>query len=206
MTFRLSGKVKAILIISLLLSIKLILLDYDYIDVLVSRILQINFEDQIYRAKFFSSMLKFPVLSVILLLASFLAYIRWGRTKILLSISAYFVSSSIVYLLSSIIFVSRPDSELIFVDFFSLKTGWPSHFCLVMGSIYGMFLFKFENQNDRNKLAIVISQIIAFLIILLAVLSRTLLGAHWISQSFSSALLGIVLSVIIFKLCQLPKI
>lgn len=160
-------------------------------DVLVTRTLQSLLGEAPTWAAFSGRTAESPAVWLTLCLAIALAIVRTGWRGALLPLLALLGAYALNALLRALIFVPRPNSELVAVAGASASSSLPSTFALVYGAIFGAVIFA---SNQRGAISTAAAVFAAGLIVA-GTSARVVLGGHWISQVLASLLLAFSLVI-----------
>lgn len=185
---------------ALLLGVKCLLLEYDYLDVFITRQLQELFEDRTRWAEHLTSTAKWPWILLNLGLALGLTQLRFGVRYLPAIPISYAAAFGLDQFFKLFVYVHKPDSELVYVSYFSKASGWPSTFCCIFGALYGVFLFSDFNRANINTQVFRSTQCLAFLMLTFGTAGRIVLGGHWPAQALSSLFMGMFLAILTFQI------
>lgn len=200
-----------LLIVALVLGIKSLLLDYDYLDVYITRCLQELFEDRTRWAEHLTQLAKWPYLLIPTLLALVLTQLRFGVRYLPVIPVSLILCLGLDYILKLFVYVDKPDSELVYVSHISLSSGWLSTFGMVFGSLFGLFLLPVKKSKSEDRehgqfkshsafgstglLSERLIMLFSAFVLVAGLMARIVLGGHWPTQVLSSVLFGILASV-----------
>ena len=91
--------------------------------------------------------------------------------------------------LRTIMFVPKPDADLVAVASASAASGLLSTFCLVYGSVFGV-VFWLQGSGAVAGFA----RLVSLLLIMSGSAARIVLGGHWTSQMITSVCTGVLLA------------
>lgn len=154
-------------------------------------------------AEWLTATAKAPLLWGTLAVAGMLAW-RVGHWRAALAVPiAYALAFATDKACRAVLFVPRPDPELVAVTAPSASSGLPSTFGLVYGAMFGAALLA-SGLARRSRPA----RIIAAALLLAGIAARVVSGGHWGSQMVASTALGLVLAwaaVTVIRRLPLPR-
>jgi membrane-associated phospholipid phosphatase len=140
-----------------------------------------------------------PLFAVPLVFSLILGFLWEGKRGLLFVISSYSTIKILDWILRSLFFSPRPQSELVIVFGPNTSTGWPSVLGMNLGVLLFCLYFLSKMKRDQQKLnsktrnleRILLKYIPVLSILTLTIsgVSRVLLGGHWFSQMLSTYLL-----------------
>jgi membrane-associated phospholipid phosphatase len=138
---------------------------------------------------------KAPLLWATLFLAIALAWVAVGLRGALAVSLAYALAFAADKALRMAIFVPRPSEPLVAVAEPATSSGLPSTFGLVYAAMFGVALLAFPPSRSAW-----FARPAAAGLLIIGCVSRVVLGGHWPSQMFASAMLGLALALLAFGL------
>jgi membrane-associated phospholipid phosphatase len=132
---------------------------------------------------------------LLVLLCCALAWLRCRDFCALAPLLAVVAAKGADALLRAVLFVPRPSPELVDVAAISGSSGLPSTFGLMYGAALGGVAFV---RGPYPRTTITVLEWTAFS----ACTARVVLGAHWPSQMFASAALGLLIACCVVALMQ----
>lgn len=133
---------------------------------------------------------KAPLLWVTLATAMVLGWRAAGWRGALAVPLAYTFAFAADKALRAVLFVPRPDRELVAVAETTASSGLPSTFGLVYGAIFGVALLAKGSVRRAHP-----ARIVAGALLMTGVTARIVAGGHWGSQMLASAALGLLLAL-----------
>ena len=158
-------------------------------DVLATSWLQTNLGTSPEWAHVLTRTAKAPYLWGTLIVGSALAVLAGHWRLFIAPLLAYAAIWFVDKGLRSLIYVPKPDAELVAVAGASSASGLPSTFALTYAAIFGAVIW-----SVRKPVSGKVFQLICWALILGGCTARIVLGGHWTSQMIASAALGLVVS------------
>jgi membrane-associated phospholipid phosphatase len=158
-------------------------------DVTITRALQSLFGDAPGWAVVLTQTAKAPLLWGTLVAGAALAGLAGGWRVTVAVPLAYGFAWLANKALRAVLFVPKPDADLVAVASASAASGLPSTFGLVYASLFGVVFWV-----QRESRAIVAARLAAVALILTGSAARIVLGGHWTSQMIASVCVGVLLA------------
>jgi len=150
-------------------------------------------------AGFMTQTAKAPLLWGTLAIGSGLAALIGGWREAIAVPLAYGLAWLADKALRALLFVHKPDADLVAVASASTASGLPSTFGLVYGSVFGVVFWL-----QGNTAAAIPARLAALLLILTGSAARIVLVGHWTSQMIASICVGVLLAALSARFTALP--
>jgi hypothetical protein len=140
-------------------------------------------------AGYLTATAKAPLLWAALTLAAALAWRAsgWrGAVAVPLAYALAFVADKS---LRAILFVPRPDPDVVTVAEPAASSGLPSTFGLVYGALFGVALLAHGHGRPAG-----VARVVAAVLLVAGISARIVMGGHWGSQMLASTSLGLLLA------------
>lgn len=127
------------------------------------------------------------LLPVTVMVAAGFAWVAAGWRGAVGAPIAWGLAFALDKLLRAIVFMPRPDPQLVAVAEASASSGLPSTFGLIYGALFGLALLA-RGGGTRGRPV----RLMALALLIAGMAGRIVLGGHWPSQMLASAALGLL--------------